>query len=254
MPDLRRICRKAAFSEPVQRRAVNCFLPPSGPGNSVYFAPCLIAAKPVKPCDRGVFGALNLLLISERENGDAAGFCSAQAQPEPSPNPARTQPEPIQKPAQSQLKASTALNRLSADRYSLLLRHEPGFALSGLRRGFRKTRFQSLFSAGPRTVFCRRPHPGNSVYFAPDLIAAKPVKPCDRGVFRALNLLLILKQANGKAGGGSAQPNPAQPKPEPKLVFCRPSHSLGSRHEPGLPCPACGASAAKPRFSGFAPR
>ena len=136
-----------------------------------------------------------------------------------SPNPARTQPEPIQKPAQSQLKASTALNRLSADRYSLLLRHEPGFALSGLRRGFRKTRFQSLFSAGPRTVFCRRPHPGNSVYFAPDLIAAKPVKPCDRGVFWALNLLLILKQANGKAGGGSAQPNPAQPKPEPKLVF-----------------------------------
>ena len=31
LPGLRRICRKAAFSEPVQRRAANRFLPPSAP-------------------------------------------------------------------------------------------------------------------------------------------------------------------------------------------------------------------------------
>ena len=86
LPDLRRICRKAAFSEPVQRRAVNCFLPPSAPGNSVYFAPCLIAAKPEKPCDRGVFG--NLLLILKRANGKAGGGSDQ-------PNP--TQPKPKSK-------------------------------------------------------------------------------------------------------------------------------------------------------------
>ena len=36
------------------------------PGNTVYFAIALIAAKPVKPCDGGVFGGLNLLLKKEQ--------------------------------------------------------------------------------------------------------------------------------------------------------------------------------------------
>ena len=31
------------------------------------FAPCLIAAKPVKPCDRGVFEAFYSLLKNERQ-------------------------------------------------------------------------------------------------------------------------------------------------------------------------------------------
>ena len=38
------------------------------------------------------------------------------------------------------------------------------------------------------------------VCFATALIAAKPVKPCDRGVFAALNLLLIQERASGKSG------------------------------------------------------
>ena len=38
------------------------------------FAPGLIATKSVKPCDGGVFGALNLLLISERQAANQAAF------------------------------------------------------------------------------------------------------------------------------------------------------------------------------------
>ena len=36
--------------------------------------------------------------------------------------------------------------------------------------------------------------PGNHRFFAPALIAAKPVEPCDGGIFQALNLLLFLQQ------------------------------------------------------------
>ena len=38
----------------------------------VFFATALIAAKPVKPCDGGVFGALNLLLKKERNTPNRA--------------------------------------------------------------------------------------------------------------------------------------------------------------------------------------
>ena len=44
----------------------------------------LIAAKPVKPCDRGVFGVFNSLLIPERENSKTGSI-----QPNPHPVPAR---------------------------------------------------------------------------------------------------------------------------------------------------------------------
>ena len=127
-----------------------------------------------------------------------AGFLSVKAQPKASPKPARRSIGFWQTAIRSGL------------------RNEPGFALPDCGASAEKPRFQSLFSAGPRTVFCRRPHPGNSVYFAPGLIAAKTVKPCDGGVFGALNSLLISEQkksrkrAERQAGFRSAQ---AQPKP-----------------------------------------
>ena len=43
--------------------------------------------------------------------------------------------------------------------------------------------------------------------FAPDLVAAKPVKPCDGGVFGALDLLLKMKQ-NAFCAKGCARFSP----------------------------------------------
>ena len=45
----------------------------------------------------------------------------------------------------------------------------------------------------PQTAFAA-PAPQNISCFATALIAAKPLKPCDRGVFGALNLLLLLQR------------------------------------------------------------
>ena len=66
------------------------------PGTIANFAPALIAAKPVKPCDRGVFGALDWLLIQERQTATQAAFGQARTRPkpEPGPNPARIRPKP----------------------------------------------------------------------------------------------------------------------------------------------------------------
>ena len=139
-----------------------------------------------------------------------AGFRSAQAQPEPSP--ARIQPKASPKPARRSIGFRQTAIRSG-------LRNEPGLALPGLWRICRKAAFSEPVQRRAVNCFLPPSAPGNSVYFAPCLIAAKPVKPCDRGVFGALNLLLILKRANGKAGGGSDQPNPTQPKPKSKLVF-----------------------------------
>ena len=52
------------------------------------------------------------------------------------------------------------------------------------------------------------------------LIAAKPVKPCDRGVFGAFDLLLIPERKSSKTG--SIQPNPTQSQPGPgtSMGFC----------------------------------
>ena len=100
-----------------------------------FFAPVLIAPKPVKPCDGGVFGALNLLLISEHGSGKAGWISFSKSA------------------AQSQPKASASLDRLSAAAIRSGLRNEPGFALPDCGASAEKPRFQSLFSAGPRTVF-----------------------------------------------------------------------------------------------------
>ena len=59
------------------------------------------------------------------------------------------------------------------------------------------------FKDGPQAVWAADQTPENSSEFAPGLIAPKPVKPCDRGVFEALNLLLIREQT----GGGQALPD-----------------------------------------------
>ena len=51
------------------------------PESAAFFAPCLIAAKPVKPCDGGVFGAFYLLLKTERNTlgGDCAFHATGRA-------------------------------------------------------------------------------------------------------------------------------------------------------------------------------
>ena len=106
-----------------------------------FFAPCLIAAKPVKPCDGGVFWIFYLLLVSEQA-ARRARLSPNQTQPEPSSNPARTQPEPSPNLVQTQM----GFRRLA---YALCSRDELGFALSRLRHGCSKPRFWSPLSAGP---------------------------------------------------------------------------------------------------------
>mgnify|MGYP000861260608 CR=1 FL=1 len=119
------------------------------------FAPDLIASKPVKPCDRGVFRALNLLSKTEQ-------------------NAAR--------PGQSGgvLRCRSGAGKLLR---AYLQTHGAG---SGIwREGW------ALAEVAKRVL---KTAPGTFAVFAPDLIAAKPVKPCDGGVFRGLNLLLLLQQ------------------------------------------------------------
>ena len=47
----------AASRPPISKRLFNKTI--------AHSAPALIAAKPVKPCDGGIFGALDLLLFSQ---------------------------------------------------------------------------------------------------------------------------------------------------------------------------------------------
>ena len=68
----------------------------------------LIAAKPVKPCDRGVFGAFNLLLIPERKNSKTGSI-----QPNSHPVPARP---------------GNLNGLLASPSIRFCLRSEPGFA------------------------------------------------------------------------------------------------------------------------------
>ena len=53
------------------------------------------------------------------------------------------------------------------------------------------------FKDGPQAVWAADQTPENGTDFATSLIAAKPVKPCDGGVFGAFYLLLIREQASG---------------------------------------------------------
>ena len=156
--------------------------------SGVYFAPGLIATKPVKPCDGGVFGALNLLLISERASGRAG-----QVQPRPSQSEPGTKPNsnPARSQAQPNWLLAACLSDLSALRLRFVCAMNRALPPPQLWRGCRKLRFQNPLRAGPRAGCRPRPPPATIADFAPALIAAKPAKPCDRGVFGALNLLLI---------------------------------------------------------------
>ena len=106
-------------------------------------------------------------------------------------------------------------------------------------------------------AFRSRLHAGNHRRFATSLIAAKPLKPCDGGVFGALNLLLISERArSGKAGWIPFSPSAARnrireasPKPARRLIgFRPPPFALVCAMNRALPCPACDASDVKPRF------
>ena len=156
--------------------------------SSVYFAPALIAAKPVKPCDGGVFRALNSLLISERIRGKTGWI-------RPRPSQARTrrktQLEPSPKPTPTQLAFGGLPIRFVCASSALCLRNESGFAGAPTVARLPQAAFSASVSHGAARRFSPSPAPETIADFAPALIAAKPAKPCDGGVFRALNLLLI---------------------------------------------------------------
>ena len=116
------------------------------------FAPALIAAKPVKPCDGGVFGAFYLLLLLQQNR-----------------------------------RCPRATGRLGAGSETSLRRH------CGLRPALPCMRDAPASSLPSSPSHC--PRSANHRFFAPDLIAAKPQKPCDGGVFRAFYLLLFLERA-----------------------------------------------------------
>ena len=68
------------FQSPFSMKAQTVFAAARVPKSGVCFALVLIATKPVKPCDGGVFGALNSLLISKRKAAgqNAPGPCHAR--------------------------------------------------------------------------------------------------------------------------------------------------------------------------------
>ena len=148
----------------------------------------LIAAKPVKPCDGGVFGGFDLLLKKERKASE--------------PVPGR---------------ACVALCGQSVN-------SEPAFhpAASG---------FLQLFSwLSPQPPAPLRGIAG----FAMDLIAAKPVKPCDGGVFGGFDLLLKKEQkALVPVSGRAGAPFAAQARAG--LRACLKSGSICKRPFPLLP-------------------
>ena len=123
------------------------------------FAPGLIAAKPQKPCDGGVFGAFCPLLKKEWKRADtpAPPFTGprlrAHGQPSIGPLPGFHGPDAV------------------AD-----------LGAAARRPKDRKLQGKSLC----RCLSASFPRPS----FAPGLIAAKPEKPCDGGVFGAFYLLL----------------------------------------------------------------
>ena len=73
-----------------------------------------------------------------------------------------------------------------------------------------------MLSIGPGRTGISHPHTlQTTADFAPDLIAAKPVKPCDRGVFGALNLLLKKEQILMLAAPGRPRQIIARPMNTP---------------------------------------
>ena len=82
---------------------------------------------------------------------------------------------------------------------------------------------------GPLAVcaLCGRPPPEAAFFFAIGLIAAKPVKPCDGGVFGALNSLLFLKQNGVHPAGASLQKSRRHRPRAAHQVQALPSPSAG---------------------------
>ena len=146
-----------------------------------FFATGLIAAKPQKPCDGGVFGVFYLLLKKERnEAGRAADG---------------------------------------------LLSPKPGALLDG--QSAQPTATKAPRKARPCPGFCCCPHPTVCAGFATGLIAAKPVKPCDGGVFGAFYLLLKKERlATGAAGAAAksflqaARWRPCETRHGQRAAFC----------------------------------
>ena len=166
------------------------------PGNRLAFAPALIAAKPLKPCDRGVFrggffcscfcsgaGAIHApaggVWAGLRGRNQALGLLRGR----PRKRPARQQkPGPFGWAGRGFRLAACDLRLATcgADRF--------GLRRSRLAALFRQTACKRPVSrpqsSAPRSVQLPNPRPGNRPNFAPDSIAEKPLKPCDRGVFR----------------------------------------------------------------------
>ena len=127
---------------PALRALSGCRLPPRNTPCALNFAPALIAAKSLKPCDRGVFGGLKFA----PENGAAPGLRAASGW---------------------RLRAGFWFSALE---FSVWLR---------LRTLTQASRLPHALPPAARAC-------GAAFPFAPDLIAAKPLKPCDRGVFGGL--------------------------------------------------------------------
>ena len=100
-----------------------------------FFAPGLIADKPVKPCDGGVFGALNLLLISEHGSGKAGWISFSKST------------------AQSQPKASASLDRLLADRHSIWFTQRTGLCFAQIAARLLQAAFSEPVQRGGREPF-----------------------------------------------------------------------------------------------------
>ena len=223
-PQLWRGCRKLRFQNPFRAGPRASSRPRSPPATIADFAPALIAAKPVKPCDRGVFGALNLLLKKERY----ATRRAHSTQPDANPNPIRLS-------VFCPFALVCAMNR--------------ALPAPQLWRGCRKLRFQNPFRAGPRAGSRPRPPPATIADFAPALIATKPVKPCDGGVFGALNLLLISDRASSESGRVLPSLKPAKATPEAHHLSAPGLIRSCLRNEPGFAASQWQCGCRKPCFS-----
>ena len=89
LPKLRHMGHKPCFQSLFSAKPRTVLPLPRFPGIAVFSAPALIAAKPQKPCDGGVCGALNSLLTSERTSPQS-GLDSVQHKNRQNLNPARS--------------------------------------------------------------------------------------------------------------------------------------------------------------------
>ena len=186
-------------------------MPPCVLWKPSFFAPALIAPKPVKPCDGGVFGALNLLSKTERQpsqtlpdlprlGGGVAWalrrWCSGAG---------------VAARESVQLLFVGAGCGTSA---ALGAEADSAWAIPGVAHSLRGAR--RVCALPPALISSRWFVGGQGLktaaqasFFAPALIAPKPVKPCDGGVLGAFYLLLVSEQADGKACKVQSKPNPA---------------------------------------------